>query len=321
MTDDTPAAGDESGAPLVAGERLAEARRLKQISLPDIARQLHLDEPRVQALEENRFDVLGAPVFAKGYLRKYAHLVGVPVDDVMADYYTINRATGAPPVVGPPRKQQRDFDAGPWVSGLLILVALLALAAGIYWWMQRDPSPATDGDSTSTLRQPGQAASRSEPRDSAGDDVAGTDPTTSAREAAGDDVADADRTSSQTDPGPPPEQLGDEPVQASPLAAAAEPPPRQAEVAAPTPQPGAGATVELRLAYSGDCWTEITDANGERLFFDLGRAGRTITVRGVTPVRVLVGNDENVSITVDGRSYAIAAADRRGNTARFTIRR
>ncbi|MEX0706794.1 MAG: RodZ domain-containing protein [Woeseia sp.] len=316
MTDDTPAADDESGAPLVAGERLAEARRLKQISLPDIARQLHLDEPRVQALEENRFDVLGAPVFAKGYLRKYAELVGVPVDDIMADYYTINRATGAPPVVGPPRKQQRDLDAGPWVSGLLILVALLALAAGIYWWMQREPSPAAGGDST--LRQPGEAAVRSKPRDNAADDAADADSPGSARETAGDDPG---RTSSQTDPSPPAEQLGDGPVQASPLAAAAEPVPRQAEVAAPSPQPGAGGTVELRLAYSGDCWTEITDANGERLFFDLGRAGRTITVRGVTPVRVLVGNDENVNITVDGRSYAIAAADRRGNTARFTIRR
>lgn len=319
MTDDTPAADDESGAPLVAGERLAEARRLKQISLPDIARQLHLDEPRVQALEENRFDVLGAPVFAKGYLRKYAHLVGVPADDVMADYYTINRATGAPPVVGPPRKHQRDFDAGPWVSGLLILVALLVLAAGVYWWMQRDPGEAAGSDSTSSLRQPGQAAARSEPRDRAGDDVSDPDPTTSARESAGDDMSDPDRGTSQTDPGPPPEQLGDEPLPASPPAA--EPAPRQAVEAAPTPQAGAGNTVELRLAYSGDCWTEISDANGERLFFDLGTAGRTVTVRGVTPVRVLVGNDENVSITVDGRSYAIAAADRRGNTARFTIRR
>ncbi len=318
MTDETPA-DDESSVPLVAGERLAEARRLKQISLPEIARQLHLDEPRVQALEENRFDVLGAPVFAKGYLRKYAELVRVPVDDIMADYYTINRATGAPPVVGPPRKQQRDFDAGPWVSGLLILVALLALAAGIYWWMQREPSPAAGSDST--LRQPGEAAARSEPGDDAADDVADVDPATSARETAGDDAADPERTSPEIDPAAPAEQLGDGPLQASPQAAAAEPAPRQAGAATPTPQPGAGGTVELRLAYSGDCWTEITDANGERLFFDLGRAGRTITVRGVTPVRVLVGNDENVSITVDGRSYAIAAADRRGNTARFTIRR
>ncbi len=46
-----------------------------------MAKELHLDEPKVQALEENQFDVLGAPVFAKGHLRKYAELVGVPVDD------------------------------------------------------------------------------------------------------------------------------------------------------------------------------------------------------------------------------------------------
>ena len=54
----------------------------------------------MQALEENRFDVLGAPVFAKGHLRKYADLVGVPIEDVLADYYSLNRAVGAPPVVG-----------------------------------------------------------------------------------------------------------------------------------------------------------------------------------------------------------------------------
>jgi len=298
MTDDTLVADGESGVPLVAGERLAEARRLKQISLPDMARQLHLDEPRVQALEENRFDVLGAPVFAKGYLRKYAELVGVPADDIMADYYTINRATGAPPVVGPPRKRQRDFDAGPWISGLLILAALLALAAGIYWWMQRAPSAAAGGDSTSTLRQPAQVDARPEYGSSTGVDVADPDPATS-----------------QEDPGVPSAQLGDE----TPPAAAADPAATGAEES--PPQAGAATTVELELTYRGDCWTEITDAGGERLFFDLGTAGRTVTVRGVTPVRVLVGNDENVSITVDGRPYAIAAADRRGNTARFTIRR
>ena len=38
-----------------------------------------------RALERNEFDVLGAPVFAKGYLRKYAQLVHVNSDDVLAE--------------------------------------------------------------------------------------------------------------------------------------------------------------------------------------------------------------------------------------------
>ena len=102
QNEDKPAAagGDESNGPL-AGQRLAIARRENDISIAEISKELHLDEPKVQALEENLFDQLGAPVFAKGHLRKYAELVGVPTDDILADYYKLNRSTGAPPVVGP----------------------------------------------------------------------------------------------------------------------------------------------------------------------------------------------------------------------------
>ncbi|MDH3374021.1 MAG: helix-turn-helix domain-containing protein, partial [Gammaproteobacteria bacterium] len=73
------------------GERLAEARRKQQISVLEIAKELHLDEAKVRALERNEFDVLGAPVFAKGHLRKYAQLVGVDPADVFADYYQMTR--------------------------------------------------------------------------------------------------------------------------------------------------------------------------------------------------------------------------------------
>ncbi len=106
MSDDTKKVED---ATPVAGERLRVARREHNISVQDIAKELHLDEPKVRALEKNQFDVLGAPVFAKGHLRKYADLVGVSVDDVMTDYYQMNRSVGAPPVVGTPRPQQREI--------------------------------------------------------------------------------------------------------------------------------------------------------------------------------------------------------------------
>ena len=68
---------DDSESEPLGGERLAEARHKEEIPLSDIAKELHLDEFKVEALERNEFDVLGAPVFAKGYLRKYAQLVGV----------------------------------------------------------------------------------------------------------------------------------------------------------------------------------------------------------------------------------------------------
>lgn len=73
----------------IGGERLAEARRSMQIPVLEIAKELHLDEHKVRALEANNFDVIGAPVFAKGHLRKYAQLVNIDQADVMADYYQL----------------------------------------------------------------------------------------------------------------------------------------------------------------------------------------------------------------------------------------
>ena len=77
--------------------------------------------------------------------------------------------------------------------------------------------------------------------------------------------------------------------------------------------------LELNVSYSGDCWTEITDAAGKRLYFGLGKDGRSIAVSGEAPMNVLFGDAQNVSILVNGVPRAIRAAERRGKTARFTI--
>lgn len=291
---DIPERKNEDSGPL-AGQRLAEARKAREVSIFDIAKELHLDEFKVQALEENRFDVLGAPVFAKGHLRKYAELVGVSVDDMMADYATLNRAAGAPPVVGRPRKQARDWNFGPWLLAVVFLLIVLAVA---YWWLGRVPAPdgriappaSSEGLSESTLPQPAEA------------------PVAEALPAAAPPAAEV--AAPESSPSEPAAEAGAD-VEAPPAAA-------QDAVRAPAPA-SAGNTVRLSMTFSGDCWTEVSDATGARLFFDLGREGRTLNVSGEAPLRVLFGNSDNVAVTVDGRSYAITPAMRRGQTARLTI--
>ena len=61
---ESQASAADSGGSL-AGERLARARREKQISIDEIAKELHIYYYKVRALERNDFEVLGAPVFAK----------------------------------------------------------------------------------------------------------------------------------------------------------------------------------------------------------------------------------------------------------------
>jgi cytoskeleton protein RodZ len=77
--------------------------------------------------------------------------------------------------------------------------------------------------------------------------------------------------------------------------------------------------MRLSVTYLGDCWTEITDASGRRLFFDLGKSGRTVNLTGEAPFNVLFGDAANVSLVVNGSSFEIPAGNRRGRTARLTI--
>jgi cytoskeleton protein RodZ len=292
MTDNSPqntdavssSRDDDASGPL-AGQRLASARRELDITIAEIAKELHLDEPKVQALEENLFDVLGAPVFAKGHLRKYAELVGVPIDDILADYYKLNRATGAPPVVGPKRpRPPREISPGPWIAGA---VAVMLVAGALYWWLHREPGVETT-DTTGVLEP--FASSRA--------------PETAEPEPLPDFVPATETITAETE-------------QASPAATAEPAGPRLDEQ-----QPVGAATgdqLQIAMTYSGDCWTEVTDANGERLFFGLGQAGQTVTRNGIPPLQALFGNADNVRVTVDGVDFSLAGGTRRGKTARVTI--
>ena len=287
MSDETsvnsgsPDREEETNGPL-AGQRLADARRANDISISEIAKELHLDEPKVQALEENQFEVLGAPVFAKGHLRKYAELVGVPIDDILADYYKLNRSVGAPPIVGAVRRPPpRDVSLGPWIGGAFVIIVVIGI---LYWWFNRE--------NTEIIKTPGAlepyAAEDQVNIDDVATDVAG---------------ADAEQTEPQTE------------AETQPAETQVEAP---AETPAATQEAVAGEAL-LVMTFSGDCWTEVTDANGSRVYFGLGQEGQTISRSGVAPMRALFGDHNNVSVTVNGANVPLSGDGRRGNTARVTI--
>lgn len=283
-------AEEEAATESLGGKRLRAARRDNDISIGDIAKELHLDETKVRALEENNFDVLGAPVFAKGHLKKYAELVGVAVDDILSDYYKLNRSAGAPPVVGPRRVRHRDWSLGPWIAGLLVAILVAATA---YWWLTEQPLQSISAD----------------------DEPAGLAPFA---EDAIDDAQPADEVANEVA-----EPVAEPPVEterAETAAAAATGP----AITDPVVQE-AGASllpqVRVELSFAGDCWTEASDASGRRLFYDLGAAGRVVTIGGDAPLRIVLGDADNVTVRVEGRDYPIPASARSGRLARLTINR
>lgn len=262
------------------GELLAEARRAQQITVLEIAKELHLDEPKVRALENNDFGVLGAPVFAKGHLRKYSQLVGVDVDDVFAGYYRLTRSSGLPPVVLERPRIRQDFSPGPWIAGIIAVLA----AAVAYWLIVSRDVPS---DAVGSEPKPQELA----------------DAADNAPQSAEELVILAASTADET-------HAADE-LEAE-LTSAAQP--------AVAPQLVDDGLLHIALNFSGECWTEIIDADGRRLFFDMGRSGRDIELSGKAPISALFGNAENVSMRVNGNDYTIPATDRRGRTARLTVR-
>ena len=285
--DNVESEAEEPSGPL-AGERLANARRELQISVLEIAKELHLDEAKVRALERNEFDVLGAPVFAKGHLRKYAELVHVEPEDVLVDYYRMNRAADMPPVVSTRPRPRQELSPGPWIAIIVTVVVLVSA----YFWFTRPASEPEPAETTNAVE--------STPAD---DEVAAA-----ASEASADEAdADAPATSVEVAEPEPQGQLQAEPPSEPPVIEETESP----EIAA--------GQMRLLLTYSGDCWTEVTDASGKRLFFALGTDGRTVELSGDDPFSVLFGNPGNVAVTVNGDEYTLPATARPDRPLRLTI--
>jgi cytoskeletal protein RodZ len=118
------------------GARLRAARESRGLSIEEVADRLRLNEALVLAMEEDRFGLLGAPVFARGHLRNYAALVGAPEREVLDafDVGDLPEPTFLPALdrtpVAPSRA--RRF----WIA---VAVALAAGAAGgvLWWWLRR----------------------------------------------------------------------------------------------------------------------------------------------------------------------------------------
>lgn len=77
------------------GERLRQARESQGLSVEQAAVETRIRQQSLRALEEGKFDLLPNDVVAKGFIRNYAQLLGLPVDE-MIDLYRLERGGSQP---------------------------------------------------------------------------------------------------------------------------------------------------------------------------------------------------------------------------------
>ena len=129
------------------GTWLRRQRELREISLREIADVTKISIRYLEALEQDRFDVLPAPVFAHGFLKEYARYVGLDADEVVNSYLTAQKESepeeaSEPPVVRP-RDRKRPTGALLALAAvvILLLVAVLAYYAESFRSQDRSEPP------------------------------------------------------------------------------------------------------------------------------------------------------------------------------------
>lgn len=132
---------DRGGGPDSFGEWLKRQRELREISLREVSDTTKINLRYLEALEQNRFSALPAPVFARGFLREYARYVGLDPDEVL-NYYDAAQQEQEPESPAGPRPR-RLHSSTQWLYGLVLtlaVVGLFAVVAATSFWAERRPA-------------------------------------------------------------------------------------------------------------------------------------------------------------------------------------
>ncbi len=125
-----------------AGARLRAGRENRGLSVPQAAERLRFDARIVEALEAEDYAALGADVYVRGYLRRYAELVGDSPEELLGLYARDGRVT-RPDLTRIPHREPPDGASWLGLPALLGLAgfALIALLAWVLTVQGEKPQP------------------------------------------------------------------------------------------------------------------------------------------------------------------------------------
>lgn len=289
---------DDSSAPPAAtaprsiGERLRAGRERAGLSVAAAAEKLHLDLKVIEALESDRFAELGASVYVRGHLRRYADFVGEPGLELVNAYSAKAEARPPPPDLTQIPHAEHRSDPRRLVTPLVGLGCALVLALAIWWVLA--------GSKSGTLATAPPPQATSVP---AATPAPASEPPVHVASAANNSAPSAANTPAAT------------PAAAASVAADGARREASQETQAPARE------TRLRLELSNESWVEVYDSRGERLFYDVAGAGSVQSIAGRPPLRVVLGNAAAVTVQVDGQSRDIPAGAIDGEGAHFVVNR
>lgn len=297
---DIPTHGAESATPTASPGILLSNERVKRgLSLQEVADQLKLSRKQLEAIENDEYDKLPGPAFARGFVRNYAKLLGLDaalLNAALDAYVPMPMVNPRPaPVEAPSREPARPVEPTPeprprqplnplLIKGAIAVVVLVLLLMVSYRMV-------TQGGSVSPASLPAT-------------------PLPASQAAVSTPVVETPAPQVAVTPAP---------VSApAPVTPAPVPEAKPAELPTPATQAavsdsGAG---EVVLRAKETAWVSLIDAKGKKLVY--GQVTGEKRVSGTPPYKLIIGNAQQVELQYKGQGVPLADKTK-GSTARVEL--
>jgi cytoskeleton protein RodZ len=339
-------AAEQSIDTLTAGNILQQERQRLGLNEREVADQLHITIHYVRALESNNYEKLPGAVFAKGYLKSYALLLGLDVEDLISRYDEFTHQQNADSEQERRRLRARKGKDSNKPLVIVSLIVFVVVFLGL-WLANSDFAQESVSDLTSTV----ESAEGAENISSALSRVAEPQVTTQLQltlKVEPEEISAPTRQSIITPsleelPVIASEQLVEvnldstvdfESVESSGSEGSFSLEDLTSVLQALRAEQKAGAettgqprviTIEaigndmLRISFIGESWIEVNDSESRQIYRDIREAGDVLEITGSAPFNILLGDAPLISMSLNGDEIDLSADIRIDNSARLTV--
>ncbi len=320
----TEATHDQNEAQ-TTGVRLRNAREQLGLSQQAVAERLCLKVSTVRDIEDDKAPAELASTFLRGYIRSYARLVHIPEEELLPmieKQAPIRAAKVAPMQTFSLGKRRKKRDG--WLMSFTWLVLFVVVGlTGAWWWQnhkaQQQEITTMADQSSAELNASGNGEGQSVPLNndaaSTPTEAPNTAATTPVEPAAPAATAQAPAATAHSNVVVPPSQAPITSPATQPTATVNNSP-------LPTDQAGItspSATHALVMNFNGDCWLEVSDASGKKLFSGVQRKDATLNLSGQAPYKLKIGAPAAVQIQYQGKPVDLSRFIRTNQVARLTL--
>ena len=280
------------------GAELARAREEQGLQLTDVAQQLKFAARQLEALEQERFDLLPGGTFVRGMVRNYARLLKLDAETLLARLGGGRFDAPDSNSLAARYKQPVPFSDGARRSTFVYLGVSLSVlvtigALGYQWYREHN------------VKQPPMAAAKQAAP------AAKPAPMASAPASRPAPAVQAQPVVAKVADKAPEKTVAREKVAAAPEKAAV----KETSLAL-KPVPSGVHRIVMRCEE--EAWLEVKDAAGRNLLSSLNPPGCERVVQGRGPFTIVIGNASHVRVLHNDRSLDLQPHTKQ-DIARFTI--